>query len=41
MIPWAAWLDDDRSFEQIVVRLLVIYAIIQCGIGDVIKEVIP
>jgi len=41
MIPWAAWLDDERSFEQIVVRLLVIYAIIQCGIGDILTEVIP
>jgi len=40
MKPWTFWLDDDRSFEQIVVRLLVLYAIIQCGIGDIITEVI-
>ena len=33
MIPWEKWFDDERSFEQVVVRLLVVYALLQCGLG--------
>jgi len=40
MIPWEKWLDDERSFEQVVVRLLVVYALLQCGISDVLQGVI-
>ena len=40
MIPWEKWFDDERSFEQVVVRLLVVYALLQCGLGDILQEVI-
>ena len=39
-IPWEKWFDDERSFEQIVVRLLVVYALLQCGLSDILQEVI-
>ncbi len=34
------WFDDERSFEQVVVRLLVIYALLQCGLGDLLTGII-
>ena len=40
MIPWEKWFDDERSFEQVVVRLLVVYALLQCGLSDILQEVI-
>ena len=40
MIPWEKWLDDERSFEQVVVRLLVVYALLQCGLGDLLEGLI-
>jgi len=40
VIPWASWFDDERSFEQIVVRLLVVYALLQCGLSDLLTEII-
>jgi len=40
VIPWERWFDDERTFEQIVVRLLVVYALLQCGLGDLLTEII-
>ena len=31
---WDKYLDDDRSFEQIIIRIIVISYIIEKGIGS-------
>jgi len=31
---WDKFLDDDRSFEQIIIRIIVISYIIEKGIGS-------
>jgi hypothetical protein len=32
MKPWEKWLDDERSFENIVIRLIVISYLIEKGL---------
>ncbi len=31
---WEKWLDSDRSFESIVIRIIVISFLIEKGIGQ-------
>jgi hypothetical protein len=30
---WSRWIDEDKSFEQLVIRLIVVSYLVEKGIG--------